>query len=84
MAVKTITITEDAYEALKRLKNEGESFSEVIVRVAKGKENIEKYFGILDKGGAERMKRYTKEFKRKFSKDYEERKHAVSRQLSGN
>jgi len=35
MAVKTITITEGAYNSLKSLKGENESFSEVIGRITK-------------------------------------------------
>jgi len=34
MAHKTLTISEDAYEALVRLKKEGESFTDVIKRIA--------------------------------------------------
>jgi predicted CopG family antitoxin len=33
MAVKTVTLSQDAYDALSALKAEGESFSEVIRRV---------------------------------------------------
>lgn len=33
MAVKTITVSEDAYRALATLKREGESFSDVIRRI---------------------------------------------------
>jgi predicted CopG family antitoxin len=33
MAVKTVTLAEDAYAALAALKNEGESFSEVVRRL---------------------------------------------------
>lgn len=33
MSVKTVTLAEDAYEALAALKNEGESFSEVVRRL---------------------------------------------------
>ena len=35
MAVKTITITTDAYETMFRLKHEGESFSELFLRLGK-------------------------------------------------
>jgi predicted CopG family antitoxin len=34
MAHKTLTISEEAYHALARLKNRGESFTEVILRIA--------------------------------------------------
>ena len=48
MVVKTITITEEAYNALKRLKKEHESFSQGIIRIAEGrKADLSKYFGIL-------------------------------------
>jgi predicted CopG family antitoxin len=33
MVVKTVTLTKDAYDALASLKNEGESFSEVVRRL---------------------------------------------------
>ncbi|MBO3754622.1 MAG: antitoxin VapB family protein [Candidatus Brockarchaeota archaeon] len=36
--VKTITINDEAYRALAELKGEGESFSEVIIRILKGRE----------------------------------------------
>lgn len=84
MTVKTITVTEEAYDALKRVKAESESFSKVIIRVTKGKNNLDKFVGILSEKDAERIKRNIKEFRRRFDKDYEERKHAVSRHLSGN
>ena len=34
MVVRTVTLTKDAYDALSALKNEGESFSEVVRRLA--------------------------------------------------
>jgi len=33
MVVKTVTLTKDAYDALAAMKNEGESFSEVVRRL---------------------------------------------------
>ncbi|MBI2541912.1 antitoxin VapB family protein [Candidatus Woesearchaeota archaeon] len=41
MAVKTITVTEQAYKALAGDKNKDESFSEVILRTHKRKGNVE-------------------------------------------
>ncbi len=47
MAVKTITITEDAYRKLARLKRGNESFSEAINRVLGGPSALE-LDGLLD------------------------------------
>ncbi len=47
MAVKTITITEDAYRKLSRLKRGNESFSEAINRVLGGPSALE-LEGLLD------------------------------------
>ncbi|MEM3607395.1 MAG: antitoxin VapB family protein [Candidatus Bathyarchaeia archaeon] len=47
--VKTITIRDDVYEELARLKGDGESFSEVITRVLKGKKiNLMNFYGIFN------------------------------------
>ncbi|MBO8182457.1 MAG: antitoxin VapB family protein [Archaeoglobus sp.] len=35
MAHKTLTISEEAYNALRKLKGKGESFSDVIIRITK-------------------------------------------------
>ena len=56
--VKTITIMDDAYEALKRLKKKDESFSDIIIRVGKEKKmNLKEWFGVL-KGDEERIKEF--------------------------
>ena len=48
MVVKTITITETAYNALKRLKKADQSFSEIIIEVAEEKKgDISGFLGIL-------------------------------------
>jgi len=46
MPTKTITITEEAYERLRREKMEGESFSEVIIRLTERKRGIDEFAGI--------------------------------------
>ncbi len=38
--VRTITISDEAYEALKREKRENESFSKVILRLVKNREGL--------------------------------------------
>jgi len=42
---KTITISDDAYEVLSKAKNEGESFSDVILKLAK-KRSIKELAGV--------------------------------------
>ncbi|MBI2658479.1 antitoxin VapB family protein [Candidatus Woesearchaeota archaeon] len=56
MAVKTITIKESAYEALKSLKFARESFSDTILRVARRKP-LSAFFGALSKKTGERLER---------------------------
>jgi len=45
---KVVSLSEDAYKALKRLKGKGESFSDVVVRITKnvGAKSILEYAGI--------------------------------------
>ena len=46
--MKTITIKDEVYHELKRLKREGESFSDVISRLIERRGfNLENYFGVL-------------------------------------
>ena len=47
MAVKTITITTDAYDAIKHLKRGEESFSELFLRIAPKRITIKDIAGIL-------------------------------------
>ena len=46
--VKTITINDEAYRALAELKEEGESFSEVIVRILRGRRlSLSDFYGVF-------------------------------------
>lgn len=53
MAHKTLTISEEAYEALDELKKEGESFTELIKRITSPfrKKKLSDFIGVL--GGEE-------------------------------
>jgi len=48
MATKTITVTEDAYQQLKEHKREGESFTDTIIRLSSGDDDVMKGFGAME------------------------------------
>lgn len=52
MVTKTITIVEEAYNALAREKLPGESFSETIKRVTKKNNDLEEFFGCISQEDA--------------------------------
>ncbi|HLC67012.1 MAG TPA: antitoxin VapB family protein [Candidatus Nanoarchaeia archaeon] len=60
MVTKTLTITEDAYDLLKHRKVEGESFSDVIRKLAMKKGDISQFYGawrdLMTEEEAEQMK----------------------------
>lgn len=58
MAVKTITVAEDAYATLAALKREGESFSDVIRRLARGSRSLLDFAGDWKDVPADRMREY--------------------------
>lgn len=60
MVVKTITITEKAYNELARIKAEGESFTELFLRLAK-RRPLRDFYGILSKEAAEDLRKSIKE-----------------------
>ena len=55
MAVKTITITEEAYRRLRSRKTGAESFSDVILRLAK-RRPLSDFVGILSPDSAEAIR----------------------------
>jgi len=63
MVTKTLTITEDAYNALKRMKTADESFSEVITRITGERKGLPaELFGIAKGSGiAERIAKRRKD-----------------------
>ncbi|MEM3374156.1 MAG: antitoxin VapB family protein [Candidatus Woesearchaeota archaeon] len=71
---KVISLSDDAYELLKSLKEEGESFSDVVRKIAGKKKHISEFFGIL--------KEDTKEWEEISKKIYEDRKRSKSKEVN--
>lgn len=77
MAVKTITIRENAYEALKSLKLPRESFSEAILRIAKRKP-LSAFFGALSKNTGELLEKSVHDLRSKRNESHRTRlKHII-------
>lgn len=69
MVVKTITITEDAYVAVKSLKNDDESFSDLFLRLGKQRVTFKDIVGILGPGDIDTDA--VKDLRKKMSRDME-------------
>ncbi|MBI4361826.1 MAG: antitoxin VapB family protein [Euryarchaeota archaeon] len=80
MSVKTITVTESAYSALKSMKEPGESFSETILRVAK-RRPLSDFYGILRGESGERFEKAVWEARRRHEEDHRVRRERVVREL---
>jgi predicted CopG family antitoxin len=76
MATKTITVTEEAYDFIKSVKSEHESFSHLLIRLGKEKSLGDKYFGIL-KGNVEEARKNLKRVRGDLDKDFKERDHVL-------
>ena len=72
MSTKTLTITEDAYESLKRLKTENESFSKTILRIT-GKRPLREFFGILSEESGKEFEKNIYETRKKRNELRQER-----------
>ena len=85
MTVKTITVTESAYNTLKNMKHGDESFSEVITRISSEKKSVLDFFGLLkdSESSAEELQQRTKEIRKRVSESFR-RRHDNFRHVSGN
>ena len=63
MAVKTITVTEEAYDVLRRSKIEGESFTDAILRTYK-KKSLREFIGILSKKQGDELAKNVSDFRK--------------------
>lgn len=66
MGTKTISLTEEAYEKLRAAKKEGESFSDVVERIAPGV-RLEEYWGVLDDETAEDLRGAVEDTRREWT-----------------
>lgn len=65
MATKTLSITEEAYNRLKVLKNNKESFSDIIMRVTnKNRKSVSELYGLFPKKEADELERNIKEIRK--------------------
>ena len=69
MAVKTITVTENAYTALSHMKEPNESFSDVILRVSRRKP-LSDFFGVLSAETGKRLEEAIYDTRKKRNKTH--------------
>lgn len=87
MVVKTITVTQEAYLSIRRLKRSEESFSDLFFRIAKEHtKTADMFFGIAEMSEHEFKQLQNNLFQRKkeISESFEGKHHALKRSLRRN
>ena len=82
MAVKTITVTEKAYEALKDKKAPNESFSETIMRIA-GRRSLLEFAGALSEKSAKKLEESIREIRKSHVESHKKRMERIVKDLEG-
>lgn len=80
MASKTITVTVEAYEALKAAKDRSESFSEAIMRVV-GRRSLKEFVGTLSEGSAVGLERAVASARKRHASERKRRTRKVAEGL---
>jgi len=76
--MKTITVTDEAYEKLKKMKSEGDSFTDAILKLPEKKLTISELFGVLkDSGNIEEDRKRLKQIHDRIGKDMEKRRNEL-------
>lgn len=76
MTTKSVTIKQSAYEALKSRKREGESFSDVIERIA-NRRPLTDLLDIISKEDGEKLAEEIEKGREELNKDIEERSKTI-------
>ena len=72
--VKTITITNEAYELLKKMKGTDDSFSKAIIKfTSERKIDLNRFLGILSEKEVEKSRKRIKNTRKMLSKDFGKR-----------
>lgn len=82
MGTKTISLADDAYEKLKAHKREGESFSDVVRRLAGGV-TLSEYYGVLNEETADDLERVVEKRRAERSSSHRERVSDIAEDLDG-
>ncbi len=84
MVVKTVTITEESYNKLKRLKRESESFSDLFNRIADERLNVASRFRGIVKMSSQEVNEWRKslaESKKLFSFDAAKKQQKLEKRM---
>ena len=82
MGTKTISLADDAYEKLKAEKREGESFSDVVRRLAGGV-TLAEYHGVLDADTADELEEIVERRREERDGTHRERVEGIADELDG-
>ena len=80
MAVKTITVKEEAYNALKSKQETNESFSDTILRITK-RRPLSDFYGGLSKETGERLEKAIMESRKRRNAAHQKRMKSATREL---
>lgn len=73
MPTRTLTITDQAYQALKSMKKEGESFTDVILRLTGNKGSARRLLEIIDEVHSPELANKIEEASKEFRKNFKTR-----------
>jgi predicted CopG family antitoxin len=85
MAVKTLTITVEAYRRIKQLKRPDESFSKLFIRLTEEKDNVaDRFFGSARSSSKEldELRKTVKENKRAFGLSFDARQKKIQKRMN--